>query len=139
MKNYELIEHTADIAIRVRGRSLKALFVNAALAMFEIVAERKTAAAGARRQKLAIKEQAENQEELFINWLNDLLSLSAAKGLIFSEFQINTLDEKNLEAAAFGEDAASFKFNTEIKAATHHQLKLKEEAGSWIAEVIFDV
>ena len=41
MKNYELIEHTADVGIRVRGKGLNELFQNAAVAMFEIIAEEK--------------------------------------------------------------------------------------------------
>ncbi|MDI6606278.1 MAG: archease [Candidatus Omnitrophota bacterium] len=138
MKNYEFIEHTADIGIRVKGDDLKALFTNAALAMFEIIAEKKTPAKTTLKS-IKIKQQAENPEGLFINWLNELLSLSAARSLIFSDFKINILDNKNLEAVANGEEISNFRVNTEIKAATYHQLKLKEEGGRWIAEVIFDV
>ncbi|MBL7151415.1 MAG: archease [Candidatus Omnitrophica bacterium] len=138
MKNYEFIEHTADIGIRVRGGNLKALFANAASAMFEIIAERRTPASTALKS-IKIAQQAENLEELFINWLNELLSLSAAKNLIFSRFTIGVLDNKSLQAVVSGEDAAAFKPNTEIKAATYHQLKLEEDNGKWMAEVIFDV
>ncbi|MFH1640350.1 MAG: archease [Candidatus Omnitrophota bacterium] len=40
-KNYELIEHTADIGIKVKGKDLNQLFRNFALAMFDIIAEKK--------------------------------------------------------------------------------------------------
>ena len=141
---YELIEHTADIGIRVKGNNLEELFKNTALAMFDIIAERKSKSpdAGRQAQRITshiIKQEAETLEELFINWLNELLSLSAAKSLIFSDFKINRLDDKNLEAVVSGEGSANFKFNTEIKAATYHQLKLEERDGVWTAEVIFDV
>ncbi|MFH0935595.1 MAG: archease [Candidatus Omnitrophota bacterium] len=138
MKNYEFIEHTADIGIRVGGVNLKALFANAASAMFEIIAERKTPAYTALKS-IKIAQQAENLEELFINWLNELVSLSAAKNLIFSEFKIGLLENKSLQAVVSGEDTAAFKLNTEIKAATYHQLKLEQKESGWLAEVIFDV
>lgn len=136
MKNYELIEHTADIGIRVKGEDLKGLFKNAALAMFDIIAEKKTEA---KKQKINITQKADDREELFINWLNELISLSATKGLIFDVFKINKLKENSLEAAAVGSDIKNYKVNTEVKAATYHALKLEKTLSGWQAEVIFDV
>jgi SHS2 domain-containing protein len=138
MKNYELIEHTADIGIRVKAKTLKDLFKNAALAMFEIIAQKQEAKI-TKSQKIKIKQKADNQDELFINWLNELLSLSATKELIFSDFRISKLNEKNLEATAIGERMKNYKVNTEIKAATYCELELKESKSGWEAEVIFDV
>ena len=155
MKNYELIEHTADIGIRVKGKDLEGLFKNAALSMFDIIAERSSKfllvparPAGGRQagkvqssrfKEITIKQKAENLDELFINWLNELLSLSATKELIFSDFKINKLDENNLQAVAVGDSIKNCKVNTEIKAATYHQLKIEETKFGWQAEVIFDV
>ena len=137
MKNYELIEHTADIGIRVKAHDLKELFINAALAMFEIIAERKKTEA--KKQKINITQKADDREELFINWLNELISLSATKGLIFDVFKINKLKENSLEATVVGRDIKNYKINTEVKAATYHALKLEEALSGWQAEVIFDV
>ena len=39
MKNYEIIDHTADMGIKVYGKNLLALFLNAAEAMFDIIVE----------------------------------------------------------------------------------------------------
>ena len=39
MKDYELIEHTADVGIRISGNDLKELFIKAAQAMFDIICE----------------------------------------------------------------------------------------------------
>jgi SHS2 domain-containing protein len=140
-KNYELIEHTADVGIRVKGADLKELFKNAALAMFDVMAEEKPRSEhrAPSTEKVVIKQSADNLEELFINWLNELLSLSATKELIFSDFKINKLDENNLQALAMGHKISDYKVNTEIKAATYHQLKLEQTKYGWQAEVIFDV
>jgi SHS2 domain-containing protein len=32
-----------------------------------------------------------------------------------------------------------YKINTEIKAATYHELKIEETKAGWLAEIIFDV
>ncbi|MDD4909608.1 MAG: archease [Candidatus Omnitrophica bacterium] len=136
---YEFIEHTADIGIRVRGGSLEDLFKNAALAMFEIIAERKKSAPQSAKKHLKIKQTADTTDELFINWLSELLSLSSAKGLIFSDLKIEKMDETGLRATAAGEDSGNYRFNREIKAVTYHGFKLEQGPSGWQAEVIFDV
>jgi len=141
VKKYTLIEHTADIGIRVKAKNLKELFKNTALAMFEIMAEKKpnTENRTPRTENVIIKQKADNLEELLVNWLNELLSLSATKELIFFKFKINKLDKNNLEAEVSGYEIKNYKVNTEIKAATYHQLKLEKNPSGWSAEVIFDV
>ena len=136
-KDYELIEHTADVGIRLKAKDLKDLFKNAALALFEIIADKKIESK--KKEQIKIKQKADNLEELFINWLNELLSLSATKELIFSDFQIDKLDKNNLQATAVGEAIENYRVNTEIKAATYHQLQLKQSESGCLAEVIFDV
>ena len=138
VKNYELIEHTADIGIRVRGKGLKEIFSNTALAMFDIISERKDKIPAAPK-RIKIAQKADNLEELFINWLNELLSLSAAKEVIFSDFKIDKLDKNSIEAIATAEDVNNYKVNVEVKAATYHQLKLAQSPSGWEAEVILDV
>lgn len=138
MKTYELIEHTADIGIRVKGGSLKELFRNAGLAIFQISADKREIN-NKKLHKLSIVQKADNLEELFINWLNELLSLSAVKELIFEDFKIKKINEFGLEATAAGSDMDNYKVNTEIKAATYHQLKIEKKLTGWQAEVILDV
>ncbi|MDD5156140.1 MAG: archease [Candidatus Omnitrophica bacterium] len=143
-KSYELIEHTADVGIRVKGKDLRGLFNNAALAMFDIIGEpapipSATSVKEIPKFKVNIRQKAENLEELFVNWLNELLSLSSAKGLMFVDFVINKLDRNKLEAQVYGEKIKNYRVNTEIKAATYHELKVQEVSGGWQAEVIFDV
>ena len=140
-KNYELFEHTADIGVRVKGKELKELLKNAAVAMFDLIAEKKPQATSHKpgAKKIIVKQKADNLDELFINWLNELLSLSATKEIIFEDFKVNKLEKNKLQASASGLDIKNYKVNTEIKAATYHQLKIEQINGGWQAEVIFDV
>jgi SHS2 domain-containing protein len=143
-KTYQLLEHTADIGIRVKAANLKELFINSALAMFDIAGQlvplpSGPAAVAIKKTGLKINQKAGDLEEIFINWLNELLSLSAAKRLVFTDFIIHRLDRNNLEAECYGEDIKNYKIDTEIKAATYHQLKIKKNKDGWQVEVIFDV
>jgi len=137
LKNYELIEHTADFGIRVKGKGPEEIFKNAAEAMFDCIASRIKPAE--KSIQAIINQEAEDLEELFVNWLNELLSLSAIKEVIFTEFKINRITKTLLQAESIGEPVQAFKVNTEIKAATYHQLKIEEIDNGFQAEVIFDV
>ena len=136
-KFYKILEHTADIRIRVEAKDLKTLFSQAARAMFDIIAEKKTAL-GAKKVELSISQKAQDLEELFINWLNELLSLYSVRGVVFSDFKIKNLASDSLEAIAGGEKASGYKINKEIKAATYHGLQIAKSGNGWKAEVIFD-
>lgn len=137
-KNYEIFEHTADIGVRIIGKDLKELFKNAGLAIFQ-VSSRKQFTKNKKHSAITIKQKAGNLEELFINWLNELLSLSAANSLIFHNIKISRLEGNNLEALCTGSDIANYKVNIEIKAATYCELNIEKTSSGWAAKVIFDV
>ncbi len=138
VKNYEVLEHTADIGIRVESSDLAGLFKKAGLAITGISAE-KQKTQYPEKHKIVITQKADNLEELFVNWLNELLSTSAVESLIFEDIRINQINEKFVDAIAIGSDIRNYKVNTEIKAATYHQLKVQKSGPLWLAEVIFDV
>ena len=138
-KKYGIIEHTADIGISVTSSGLKGLFRDAAIAMFDIIAHKKAGAAIAEKQTLGIKLFSDDIDELFINWLNELLSLSATRGLIFEKLKIIRLTENEIEAQAYGSGSEAFRLKKEIKAATYHGLRIKKKGNRFYAEVIFDI
>lgn len=142
LHNYEFLEHTADLKIRVTSSGLKELFIDSAAAIFDIIAERK-GTEPAQKIKVPIQvpliEGADRLEDLFIDWLNEVISLSAAKEMVLSDFKIIKLDESGLQAEAMSESMNNYAIKTEIKAATRHELKLTKTETGWQAEVIFDV
>jgi len=139
VKPYELIDHTSDIRIRACGESLEQLFENMALGIFEQVAD---LAKVTGQQKKKITVEAADAEELLIEWLNELLYLSSVKKYVFKTFKVKTiLYRQKLEAEAYGlkltKKNQSEILKREIIAATYHQLKIIQENGNYIAEVIF--
>jgi SHS2 domain-containing protein len=137
-KLYSLIEHTADIGIRVKGRDIREIFRKTAQAAFSIIAhQEKSKQPG--KMSFNIELKAGNLEELLVDWLNELISLSSAKEIIFSDFKLVKITERNLQAVVCGSSTANYRIKTEIKAATYHALKLKKMQRGYEAEVIFDV
>ncbi|MFH1245143.1 MAG: archease [Candidatus Omnitrophota bacterium] len=138
VKRYELIDHTADIGLRAKGKDLKELFSNAAYGMFEILADLKNVRT---EKSLTIEIKAPNIEELFLSWLRELLYQYAAKEILLKKFTINKLDNTSISALVFGEkaDPKRHHLKAEIKAATFHQLEVRKVGNMWEGQVIFDV
>ena len=137
MKNFEFIDHTADIGIMVYGSSLEEVFSNAAYGMFSIIANLANITDHISRE---ITLTAYDREELLVAWLNHLLYLLDTDNLIFTRFKIIGLENDRLQVTAYGEvaDPKRHELKTQIKAATYHQLEIVEENG-FRAKVIFDL
>ncbi|GAJ13288.1 unnamed protein product, partial [marine sediment metagenome] len=83
MKEFEILEHTADIGIAAYGKTKKEVFINAAKGMFEIIAGESRNLKENFYDK--IKLEADNPEGLFFAWLNELLYISETKLVILSK------------------------------------------------------
>lgn len=138
MTAFETMEHTADIGIRAFGSTEAEVFQNAATGMFSLIAELDDVL---ETRDFAIEVDAEDRETLLVAWLNELLYLYDSNDMLMRRFELSELEETSLKGRAFGEpiDMGRHRLKTDIKAATYHMLKLKEDADGWRAEVIFDV
>lgn len=138
MKKYELIPHTADIGIRVRGKNPGELFQNAAFALFDIMTD-------INEIRHSLSEQitlgVDNYEELMNYWLSNLLQQFTIYNRLFSQFDITAITENSLAANIQGEpyDQNRHEIHNEIKAVTFHNLTVKQIDNEWVSEVIFDV
>lgn len=138
MKRYEQIPHTADIAIRVYGKDLKELFNNAAYGMFDIIADLQGLKTSV---SIDVNLEAPSKEELLVCWLDELLYNFYTKGIIFFNFDIISLGDKLIAAKAAGRHVGDNRnrLKAEVKAATFHDLKIKETTDGLSAEIVFDV
>ena len=139
MKDYEYIEHTADIGIRVYGENLEELFRNAAKATFNLITKNNPSEDKERKLRL----ESKNTEDLLINWLNELISIFFTYKFLPKSYNISikTGVLNKLQAQIKGSiyDPYSQKINQEIKAATYHNLNIEKISKGYKAEIIFDV
>jgi SHS2 domain-containing protein len=138
MKKYQHIDHTADVGIQIFGRDLKELFENAALGLFDIIANLEKVTPGLERQ---IEVEASDREALLVSWLSELNFRFFTKREIYREFVIESLIDFKLSAKVKGEriDYDRHEIFTEVKAVTYHHLYIKETPDGWEAQVIFDL
>jgi SHS2 domain-containing protein len=140
MSNYKFFDHTADIGIEITGRTKKALFVNAAAALFDVLIENKVGEESEKQQKKITVEGAD-VADLLINFLRELLYLFNGEHFITDRCEIIKFSNKALQARLTGEPFNSKKhlIKTEIKAATYSGLTVEKVKAGWKARIIFDV
>ncbi len=138
MKRYETFDHTADVGIRVFGKTVEDIFVNSAYALFDLLTNVKSVQSRVNREIIV---EGMDLEDLLVRWLSELLFLCEGEGYLFREFSILSLTSNSLKAVVQGEifDPARHEFKTEIKAVTYHQVKVAQKDGRWVGTVVFDI
>ena len=136
-RDFEIIEHTADVGIKAYGTDVKEAFVNAARGLFSLITELGDVGEVEHRD---IEMTAPDQESLLVQWLNELIYLFDAENVIFKRFEIIQLSNVELKARAYGEKVDSFrhKLKTGVKAATYHMLSIDKHKGCEV-QVLFDI
>ncbi|MEM4152560.1 MAG: archease [Candidatus Pacearchaeota archaeon] len=140
--SYEHFEHEADIGIRGKGKTIEEAFQEAAKALFNVEVDIKKVKAV---KKIKIECEASNIEELFVEWLNSLLSQASLHEMVFSKFKVKIIKNRNFEIKGFamGEKLNAKKHNIkdEVKGATYSQLKVYQDKKTklWISQCIVDV
>ena len=138
---YKFIDHTADVMFEVKAKTLKEIFENAALATFEVQVDLKRVK---RIVKKKIKLKSNDIQDLFFDFLEELIYLKDAKYLVFNKFKTN-LKEKNgeflFECVAEGEKINPKKhgLKTDVKAVTLHEFYLKKVKNGYKARVLLDI
>jgi SHS2 domain-containing protein len=138
MKRYEFFDHTADIGIRIFGKSLAELFENAGFALFDIITD---VTKVREREMRCISISRESIDELLVEWLSSLLYFNATELLLCSKFHIREISQQHLTGESWGEILQENRhiIKTEVKAVTYHGLKVWQDNGVWKATVVLDV
>lgn len=129
-------EHGADIGVIGRGATVEDAFVDAARAMFAIMAD----PGGVERRVEAAVEFAEDDVELaLVRWLNALLAAAREQRSVFAEFTLHRAGHV-WHGRARGEPwRDAHERGTEVKGATLTALSVRQEPGGWEARCVVDV
>jgi SHS2 domain-containing protein len=136
MLRYETIPHTADLSIRVFGKTLEELFTNAAFAMFDVM----TRGGSGPNRMLTVSVAAGTVEDLLVDYLAVLLAVAETERVA-----VRTLSVKIPKPGEVTADVTGFDLDTVtvcgplIKAVTYHRLSVTGDDQGWIATIVFDV
>ncbi len=134
---WEHFAHQADVGIRATAASLSSAFEDAAIALTAIVTDPKNVQP---LECVKIECEAEDEELLFVNWLNSIIYEMAVGKMLFSKFEVK-IENLTVSAKIWGEKINQAKHSpaVEPKAVTYNQLSVKEENGKWTVQCVIDV
>lgn len=132
---YKLLEHTADAMVEAYGGTLGERFGNAAYALFDQMTDvTKVSSTG----EMKLELEADDREQLLVDFLQELLFLHDTEGMVFGEFEVDT-DGRRLVAKVRGElfDEDRHPKRSVVKGVTYHRLEFDDARNAVI--VLFDV
>ena len=136
--SYEIIDHTADLGMVVKGADARDLFTNAAYAMSDLMIEGDMGGKGAKRR---ITIEGDDYSDLMVRWLGEILYLFDGEHLVVNRIKIKSISPSRLESTltVASLDKGHHEILREIKAVTYHQITVEEKPHGWEARVIFDI
>lgn len=133
--SFEEVAHTADWALRVRGRDWPEFLANAAYGMASLlVAE--PAVVSLEIERL-VELDAFDGESLLVNWLGELAYWAEAELLVFRQFDLAGATPTHLQATVRGGYVPTLQKH--IKAVTYHNLEIVTTDAGFEATIVFDV
>lgn len=138
---YTFIDHTADVAADLTGRTLAELFVAAAQALTD------TVTALDRVHPVVtqfVTVEAATLEDLLVDWLNELIYRFEVQNMLVSGAMLD-IDERagrwHLSATIAGEmlDPSRHPSRVLVKSATYYGLVVTRQDEAWRARIVLDI
>ena len=133
-KRFKEIEHTADVALRVWGRDLTELFVNAAHGLAWLIADPETVQPD---KRVSIELNGYDTETLLVSWLGELLYLNERDGIVLTVFELKEVTSAHLLGTARGGPAVETRHH--IKAVTFNEMDVRQTENGLETVIVFDV
>ncbi len=140
---YTLLEHTADMGLETRGRSMKNLLEVCGMCLADIMVPR-----GKLRESIRHDAgiEGDDPEQLLVGLLTEIIWLFDTKCFVPSRISVDLPADEDppraLSASFFGRQIVDHEVRTVVKAATYHMLeveKISDEPEEWKARVYLDV
>lgn len=137
MKKFKFLPHTADRKFQAFGKTLKEVFKNSALALFNIIYDKKIS----EKKKFKIHAKGKDLESLMYNFLEEFLVLIDSKNFLPSKIVNLKLNKKrlNIEAEIVGDSAEDYNISEHVKAITYNEMFIKKIGDKWISQVVLDI
>ena len=129
-----------DAVIEAYGNTLEESFEHAAKGLNDTMIDLKTVKP---KQEIKIAANGYDLHSLLFDWLDKVMLLLVADGIVMSEFSVRIKQDKgySLAGIAKGEklDLNKHSYRVEIKAVTYHEMEIKQEKGKVTVRFLLDL
>jgi SHS2 domain-containing protein len=137
---YRYLDHMTDAVIEAYGSTLEEAFESAAKALNDTMIDLKEVKPD---REVRIQASGHDLQELLFDWLDKVMLLLVADGIVMSEFSVKIRhdDGYSLEGVARGEklDLQKHHYKVEIKAVTYHEMEIRQASGRTTVKFLLDL
>ncbi len=136
--NFEYLPHTADIRMKVEGKTPEDIFLAGLMGMSHILKENLCRVTQELSKKVKIELSSPDLTCLLVDFLSEVLSISYTEKAIFCKMQDVRISKNKLSATLYGTGIKSL--DEEIKAVTYHEAEvMKNSKNYWETTIVFDI
>jgi SHS2 domain-containing protein len=134
---YELIQHTADIRIRVVAASIEELFKDSLRGLMHYIAGELPSSKSVPLARYDITVEAPDRTALLVDFLNEALLRSHLEHVVIGDVTFDSLTEISLIASLLSTQA---EVAEDVKAVTYHEADVRQqEDGRWTTTIVLDI
>lgn len=137
-QGFEILEHTADLRIKVWGKTKEELFKNALRGMTHVQKPESRIKNHKSRIVKTIAIESADLTALLIDFLSEALTQSQINRAVFYNVKFLKFSDTSLEAKIEGIEVDEF--DEDIKAVTYHEAEVKQNPeGVYETKIVFDI
>jgi len=131
---YEIVQHTADIRLRVSSPTIEGLFAEALRGLMEVIKPERIQAENVHAE---VRVSAPDPTALLVDFLNEVLTRCHIQREIYPHVVFRSMSETSLHADLEGHRAANL--GEDVKAVTYHEANVRQAGGIWSTILVLDV
>ena len=134
--NYEILDHTADIKIRVFGNNFIEILANSAYAIADLLLPGDIM----QDKNYYFEIDGTTDDQILVRLLNELVYILQTKKLLFKFFDIEKTSKNLYLVHCRGTEIKySDEINYDIKGVTYHDLLIEKTGNKLKAEFVIDI
>lgn len=131
---FEIIQHTADVRMRVAAPSREALFADALRGLMSVM---QPEAITTNAVVAAIAIDAPDTTVLLVDFLNEALTRAVVRRDMYTSAEFGSFTDTSLVATLSGVSVGGFR--EDVKAVTYHEAEVELRDGEWSTNLVFDI
>lgn len=144
MNSYEILPHTADLRLKIKGKTLEDLFEQGVLGLSDILKPGGCSTFNVEHKATStydVEVAGMNETILLIDFLSEVLTTSYEEKAVFCKVEFSMSETKfptKLKAKIFGRKVDGF--DKDIKGVTYHEAKIiRNKKGELETIIVFDI
>jgi len=145
-EKYQILEHPAELRLRIYGKTIEELFINAAEAMANILSSKfkEVQPPKVNRQYLEVeplKIKSIDINSLLVDFLSEILAKSQINKCIYlvPKIRVSIVNSQKSKVVADLVGYPVDHFDEDIKAVTYQDLNIQKIDGIWQTILVFDI